>query len=177
MTLVFVQLAQGARLDAVRDRIDKNFPGLTTIRTATDFGRADRSVQLISAADRGSRVLAIVVGGLVVMSMMTMAFIERIREFGLLSAVGWPRRRILIMVLSEAGLLGLVGAAAGVGLSVLAAKILEGSSALHGIVQLDYTADTFWRAIYTAAGMTVVGALYPAVRAAALSPLDALRRE
>lgn len=177
VTLVFVQLARGADLQAVRARIDSEFPGLTTIRTAADFGRADRSLQLINAADRGSRVLAIVVGGLIVMSMMTMAFIERIKEFGVLAAVGWPRRRILMMVLGEAGFLGFIGAAVGAGSSVLAAKILENSSALHGIVHLDYTAETFWRAIYTAAGMTVIGALYPALRAAFLAPLDALRHE
>ncbi|HTR69383.1 MAG TPA: ABC transporter permease [Mycobacteriales bacterium] len=177
VTLVFVQLDQGANLKAVRERIDANFPGLTTIRTAADFGRADRSLQLINAADRGSRLLAIVVGGLIVMSMMTMAFIERIREFGVLAAVGWPRRRILVMVLCEAGLLGFIGAGVGAGLSVLAARLLENSSALHGIVHLDYTAQTFWRAIYTAAGMTIIGALYPAMRAAFLAPLDALRHE
>jgi len=177
VTLIFVQIAPGAHMAAVRAEITKQMPALTTIRTAAEFGRADRSLQLINAADEGSRVLAIVVGGLIVMSMMTMAFIERIREFGVLSAVGWPRRRVLGMVLSEAGVLGVLGAAAGVALSVGAVQLLQRSSSLSGFVHLDYTAGTFWRAIYTAAGMTVLGAVYPALRAAALAPLEALRHE
>ncbi|HVX69401.1 MAG TPA: ABC transporter permease [Mycobacteriales bacterium] len=177
VTLMFVQLAPGADMAAVRQEITDQMPSLTTIRTAAEFGRADRSLQLINAADEGSRVLAIVVGGLIVMSMMTMAFIERIREFGVLRAVGWPRRRVLGMVLSEAGVLGGVGAAAGVGMSLCAVQLLQHSSALSGFVHLQYTAGTFWRAIYTAAGMTVLGAIYPALRAAALAPLEALRHE
>ena len=177
VTLIFVQLAPGANMKAVRTQIADQLPSLTTIRTAAEFGRADRSLQLINAADEGSRILAIVVGGLIVMSMMTMAFIERIREFGVLSAVGWPRRRVLGMVLSEAGVLGLCGAAAGVALSVGAVQLLQNSPSLSGFVHLEYTAGTFWRAIYTAAGMTVLGAIYPALRAAALAPLDALRHE
>lgn len=177
VTLIFVQLTQGADMAKVRRTIDTEFPTLTTVRTTAEFGRADRSLQLINAADQGSRILAIVVGGLIVMSMMTMAFIERIREFGVLSAVGWPRRRVLGMVLAEAAVLGVLGAAAGVGLSLAATQLLQNSSTLSGIVHLDYTADTFWRAIYTAAGMTVLGALYPAARAAALAPLEALRHE
>ena len=177
VTLVFVQVTQGTNVAALRKQIDEDNPQLTTVRTATDFGRADRSLQLINAADQGSRVLAVAIGALIVMSMMTMAFIERIREFGVLSAIGWPRRRVLGLVLAEAGMLGAMGAAAGVGLSFLATKLLQQSSMLRGVVQVVYTTDTFWRAIYTAAGMTVLGALYPALRAASLAPLEALRRE
>ncbi|HWC35097.1 MAG TPA: ABC transporter permease [Mycobacteriales bacterium] len=177
VTLMFVQLSAGADIAQVRKEIATELPSLTTIRTAAEFGRADRSLQLINAADEGSRILAIVVGGLIVMSMMTMAFIERIREFGVLSAVGWPRRRVLGMVLSEAGVLGLVGAAAGVAMSVGAVQLLQNSSSLSGFVHLEYTAGTFWRAIYTACGMTILGAIYPALRAAALAPLEALRHE
>ncbi|HVU61680.1 MAG TPA: ABC transporter permease, partial [Mycobacteriales bacterium] len=177
VTLIFVQVTADADLADVRRTITDQLPSLTTIRTAAEFGRADRSLQLINAADEGSRILAIVVGGLIVMSMMTMAFIERIREFGVLSAVGWPRRRVLLMVLSEAGLLGLVGAIVGVALSVAAVQLLQNSSSLSGFVHLEYSAGTFWRAIYTAAGMTILGAIYPALRAAALTPLEALRHE
>ncbi|HVS66910.1 MAG TPA: ABC transporter permease, partial [Mycobacteriales bacterium] len=177
VTLIFVQLSAGADMAQVRGAITDQLPSLTTIRTAAEFGRADRSLQLINAADEGSRVLAIVVGGLIVMSMMTMAFIERIREFGVLSAVGWRRSRVLGMVLGEAGVLGLIGAAVGVGMSVVAVQFLQNSSSLSGFVHLEYTAGTFWRAIYTALGMTVVGAIYPALRAAALAPLEALRHE
>ncbi len=41
----------------------------------------------------------------------------------------------------------------------------------------NYTPDAYWRALYTALGMTLLGSLYPAIRAAILTPLKALSYE
>ncbi|HEY8302240.1 MAG TPA: ABC transporter permease [Jatrophihabitans sp.] len=177
LTLVFVRLRAGADLTAVRTRIEREFPQLVTIRTTTDFGRADRSLALINAADRGSEILAIVVGAVIVMTTMTMAFIERIREFGLLAALGWPARRIVGMVVAEALSIGLLGAAIGVGLSFAATLVVGRLPGLVGILHPVYTSAAFWRALYTAGAMSLLGGAYPALRAARLSPLEALRRE
>jgi putative ABC transport system permease protein len=177
VTLVFIQLKPGVNVQQFRQRLETDEPQLTTVMTMSDFGRADRSMQLINAADQGSRLLAVLVGALIVMSMMTMAFIERIREFGVLSAVGWPPRRVMGLVLAEAGALGVLGAAAGVGLSVAAAQAVPHLASVSGILQIQFTTDAVWRALYTAAGMTLLGAAYPAARAALLSPLEALRHE
>lgn len=177
LTLVFVRMRSGAQLSSVRSRIESEFPQLVTIRTATDFGRADRSLALINAADRGSEVLAIVVGAVIVMTMMTMAFIERTKEFGLLAALGWPARRVVGMVVAEALTIGLLGAAGGIGLSFAATQIVGSLPQLVGILHPVYTASAFWRAIYTAGAMSLLGGIYPALRAARLSPLEALRRE
>ena len=81
-TLLFVVITPGASVTAVQARIDRDFPQLVTVRTLQQFGRADRSLSLILAADRGATVLALVIGAIVVMSAMTMSFIERTREFG-----------------------------------------------------------------------------------------------
>jgi len=177
LSLLFVQVRAGVNVQAAQARIDRNFPQLVTVRTAADFGRADRSLQFINAADQGSTILAIGIGAIIVMSTMTMTFIERTREFGVLTAIGWRRSRILGLVMSEAGLIGLVGAAVGVGLSFAATKAISHLPSLAGVLHVVYTGDTFGRALYTAAGMIVLGALYPALRAAFLAPLEALRRE
>ncbi len=115
LTLVFVQVRAGTDIPALRARIEADYPQLVTVRTATDFGRADRSMSLINAIDRGSGILAILVGAIIVMTTMTMTFIERTREFGVLAAIGWSRARIMGMVISEALCIGLIGAAGGVG--------------------------------------------------------------
>lgn len=177
LTLVFVRLRPGANSATVRSRIESQFPQLVTIRTTTDFGRADRSLALINAADRGSEILAIVVGAVIVMTMMTMAFIERTKEFGLLAALGWPARRIVGMVVAEALAIGLLGAAFGIGLSFAATQVIGSLPQLVGILHPVYTASAFWRALYTAGAMSLLGGIYPALRAARLSPLEALRRE
>lgn len=176
-TLLFVQLKPDADQATVRARIERDNPQLVTIRTVSDFGRADRSFSLIRAADRGSAVLAILIGAVVVMSAMSMSFIERIREFGVLAAVGWSRARVVAMILGEALMIGLLGAAAGSGLSFAAVVVVQNLPSLTGVLEPQYTPAVFGRALYTAAAMSLLGALYPAVRAALTAPLQALRNE
>lgn len=176
-TLLFVQIAPGASVTAVQARVDRDFPQLTTIRTLQQFGRADRSLALILAADRGATVLAIIIGAIVVMSAMTMTFIERTREFGVLSALGWTRRRVALMIMSEALLIGLIGTAGGLALSLLAVVGVQHLPSLTGVLHPAYTSGVFARALFTAVAMVLLGGLVPAIRAALASPLEALRHE
>lgn len=176
-TLLFVRVGPGAPVATVQARIDHDFPQLVTIRTLAQFGRADRSLSLILAADRGATVLAVVIGAIVVMCAMTMSFIERTREFGVLGALGWTRRRVAIMIMSEALLTGLIGTAAGLALSVLAVVGLQRLPSLAGVLHPVYTAGVFGRAVYTAAAMVLAGGLAPAIRACSTRPLEALRHE
>ncbi len=176
-TLLVARITPGASGTRVQARIDRDFPQLVTIRTLEQFGRADRSLSLILAADRGATVLAIIIGAIVVMSAMTMSFIERTREFGVLSALGWSRRRVGVMIMSESLGIGLIGAAGGLALSVLAVLVVQQLPALAGVLQPVYTADIFGRALYTAAAMVLLGGLAPAIRAALAPPLESLRHE
>jgi putative ABC transport system permease protein len=177
VTLAFVQVKKGTNIPAFRKRIERDHPELATVQTQSDFGRVDRNLQLISAADQGATVLALVIGAIIVMNTMLLSFFERTREFGVLRAVGWARTRIIVMVLGEALVISLLGAAAGVGLAFGATRALQQLPDLLGILKPTYTSTEFWRALYVAAGMAFIGGLYPALRAAMLSPLEALRRE
>lgn len=167
----------GVSVAAVQRRIDATYPELTTIRTATQFGRADRNLVFLQAAATGSTILAIVIGAVIVGNAMLLSLLERTREFGLLRAVGWSRMRVVSLLLGEGLVLGLVGAAVGVGLSYLAVAVLERLPDLRGVLQVSFTGGAFARALYTGLGMTVVGTLYPALRAAYLRPLAALSHE
>jgi putative ABC transport system permease protein len=177
VTLAFVLVQPGANVDKVGAQIERNNAQLTAVRTQTQFGEVDRNLQLISAADKGSTILALFIGAVIVANTMLLSFYQRTREFGLLRAVGWGRRRIIALVFGEAFVVGMVGAAVGVGLSFLATAALRHVAELVGILNPVYTAGIFARALYVAAGTAVLGALYPAVRAAYLEPLEALRRE
>lgn len=152
-------------------------PQLATVRTESEFGRVDRNLALISAANVGVSLLALVIGAIGVMNTMVMSVFERTREFGVLRAVGWTRRRVLALVLSEALLVGTAGAVVGVIAGVITIRLIGRVPELVGVFQPDYTADVFARALAIAVGMAFLGALYPAVRAALLMPLDALRHE
>jgi putative ABC transport system permease protein len=177
LTLLFVRVTPGTNVAALQAKIDRDNPQLTTIRTAAEFGRADRSLAIIKAADRGSTVLAVIIGSVVVLSAMSITFIERMREFGIQLAIGWSRFRVMAMILGEAAVYGLIGAAAGLGLAVLTVRLIQRLPVLQGVLHPDFTASVFARALYTAAAMSFLGGFYPAVRAAVIKPLEALRLE
>ena len=177
VTLAFVKVTPGTSPATVAARIDYAQPQLTTIRTADQFGRADRTLVYLQAAVNGSTVLAILIGAVIIGNTMLLSLFERTREFGLMRAVGWTRRRTVGLLLSESLLLAAVGAALGVALSFAVVSILENLPVLKGILHADFTQGAFWRALFTALVMTLIGALYPIIRAAVLSPLEALSHE
>ncbi len=177
VTLVFVKVTPNSSAATVAQRIEFNQPQLVTIRTASQFGRADRTLVYLQAAVNGSTVLAILIGAVIIGNTMLLSIFERTREFGLLRAVGWTRRRVVGLLLSESLLLSLVGAAIGVILSFVVTAALARLPALSGILHPNFTVSAFERALFTALVMTFIGALYPTTRAALLTPLKALSYE
>src|SRR5664280_495165 len=177
VTLVFVKVVPGLSVAKVQATFEAAHPELTTIRTASQFGRADRNLVFLKAAVTGSTVLAILIGAVIVGNTMLLSLFERTREFGLLRAIGWTRRRTVSLLLGESLLLAVVVAALGVALSFVVAAGLARLPALRGILHPNFTEGAFWRALFTALVMTLLGALYPTTRAAMLSPLKALSYE
>lgn len=81
------------------------------------------------------------------------------------------------MVIGEALLVSLVGAALGIGIGFAAVFALTHVSQLRGVFHPAFDSMIFARALGFAFGMALLGALYPAVRAATLPPLEALQHE
>jgi putative ABC transport system permease protein len=177
VTLAFVKVKPGSDIDGLRSRIERENPELATVRSESEFGRIDRNLKLISAANIGISILALVIGAIGVMNTTAMSVFERTREFGVLRAVGWTRVRVIGLVMGEATLISFAGAAAGVVMGFIAIRLIRHVPEVVGVFQPDYTPDVFGRALGIAMGMAVIGALYPAVRAAMLVPLEALRHE
>jgi len=177
VTLAFVKVTPGVKAGVVAQRIAYAQPALTTIRTASEFGRADRNLVYLQAAVNGSTVLAILIGAVIVGNTMLLSLFERTREFGLLRAIGWTRTRTVSLLLGESLLTALVGAVLGVALSFVVAATLARLPALRGILHPNFTEAAFWRALLVALAMTLIGAVYPTTRAALLSPLKALGYE
>lgn len=177
VTLVAVKVNPGASVQAVMNRIDRGNPSLAAVRLASQFGRVDRNLAFLDAAQTGAEIIALTIGVIIVMNTMLLSFVERIREFGLLRAIGWSRRRLLSLVMGEAVTISLIGAAVGVGLSYALTASLEHLSSLRGVLAAQFSSGMVGLALYTAIGIGVLAALYPCLRAALLRPGVALRRE
>jgi putative ABC transport system permease protein len=117
--------------------------------------------------------LSLVVGGIVIMNIMLMVVTERTREIGLRKALGARRRDILSQILTESVTLSTFGGAVGTGCGFLIAWIISQVSPLPAAVEV-------WSVVLGISMTAIVGlffGLYPAMRAARLDPIEALRRE
>jgi putative ABC transport system permease protein len=176
-TLAFVLVRPHESITGVGHAIEQRNPQLATARSASDYGKIDRNLVLITAANVGGSILALFIGATGVMNTSLLSFFERIREFGLLRAVGWSRPRLFRLVVGEALLVSLVGAGLGIGIGFAAVQGLTHVSRLRGVFRPTYDSMIFARALGFAFGMALLGALYPAFRAATLTPLEALQHE
>jgi putative ABC transport system permease protein len=121
----------------------------------------------------GVVALSLVVGGIVIMNIMLMVVTERTREIGLRKALGARRRDIVWQILTESVTLSTFGGIIGTFFGFVLATIISRLSPLPASVQ-------FW-SVATGIGITAIVGLffgmYPAMRAAKLDPIEALRRE
>jgi putative ABC transport system permease protein len=118
--------------------------------------------------------ISLLVGGIGIMNIMLVTVTERTHEIGLRKAVGAKRRDILFQFLIEAMTLSLLGGVIGIAIGLL------GSTAIGKLVE-NFKPEIQIGPVLLATGFSLaVGlffGLYPAVRAARLNPIDALRYE
>ena len=148
-----------------------------TISDVDEYGKVDQGIEFLDAANLAISVLAVGIGAVGVMNTMVMSVLERTREIGILRAVGWSGRRILRMIIGESLLLCLVAAGVGAGLGVLATRAILLIDTVRTLLEPQYTLDIFIRGLVVAVGVALLGALYPALRAVRLTPMEALRYE
>jgi len=118
--------------------------------------------------------IAVCIGFLVIFLSMYTTITERTREIGILKSLGASKRYIIAVILREAGLLSAVGIVVGYGAAAVARKIIL---AHHPTLFIDLTIQWALYAALLALAGSMLGASYPALRAARLDPVDALAYE
>ena len=121
--------------------------------------------------------ISLLVGGIGIMNIMMVSVTERTREIGIRKAMGAKRRDIQLQFLSEATLLSLGGGGVGLLAGWLASNLLDGRSLGGQPFQTAFSGDIAALALGVSAAIGLFFGIYPAVRAARLHPIDALRYE
>ncbi len=123
--------------------------------------------------------IALIVGGIGVMNIMLVSVTERTKEIGIRKALGAKTGSILFQFLMEAVIITLIGGFVGIVLGVLGAKGICGIASSLGMSGMEAVIDP--KVVLAATGFSsLIGiffGIYPARKAAKLSPIEALRHE
>jgi putative ABC transport system permease protein len=163
-------------LKRAQAEIQAALPGLHA-SPAAERAANNELVVLAHAVAWGTSAIALIVGILGIMNTMAMSVFERTREIGILRALGWKSWSIMLLIQTEAAVLGVVGGLAGIGVGVgvmhLMAALPQTASVVSSYVNSWHLLEALGIAVL--AGL-VAGAI-PAWRGAHLSPVEALRHD
>lgn len=185
---ILVRVGETELVDHVVSALENIYGRSVTIISPTSMVRTIQ--QLINSFTFFLLVVAAIslfVAGIGIANTMVMSVMERVREIGILRAMGMTKRGILLVFMSEALLTGMIGGALGIAIGVALSMGMGNifSSFLRGgprmqmplpyepLITPDLLIGTFFFALLVGA----VSGLYPARRAAALDPVQALRTE
>ena len=169
-TWVYVKLREGADEVEVARRLDEALPGNKIQFTRDVFRSVEESIPYLGVFLRTLVGLAAVVSSLVVMLAMYTTITERTREIGVLKALGASRAFIVGTIEKEAALISVIGLAAGFAVSFLAGYLIQRAYGLF----FEFSWEWGLTAALIGLGGGLLGALYPAMRAANLDPVNAL---
>jgi putative ABC transport system permease protein len=145
-----------------------------SIRNLTEMANAQQEgVNTITSLLASIALVSLLVGGIGIMNIMLVSVTERTREIGIRMAVGARPRDVLAQFLVEALTLSFFGGVIGVLLGLLGADRLAGHFGWPVMVRVDIVVI----AVSFSGLVGVVFGLYPAMKAARLDPIDALRFE
>lgn len=172
---------------AVRDRVEDSFSGYslkTYQEVAPEVALYESQIGLMNAIVITIFMLALIFG---IINTMLMAVLERVRELGMLMAIGMNRRKVFLMVVLETLFLGLTAMPAGIGLVVVTLAIFERTGidlsvfsegmrefGMSEVVYPQPATEIYVQVAFAVFLTAFLGALYPAWKATRLRPVEAL---
>ncbi len=186
MSGIFIVAKDPSLVDSLTRRIRETYQDKVTV---VAFQQIARTVASVTAAldfivfSASLSAFAVAVAGTA--STMITSVIERTREIGVLKALGFTDKQVVIMILAESIIMSLIGGAIGMTAGVIGAHILSsrgltvtaGSSGLIIVANPEITADLILTTVLITVAVGVAGGTLPAYRAAKIPPATALRYE
>jgi putative ABC transport system permease protein len=173
-------------VESVRARVERwltrygNVESRFSVQSARNRARqARRGIQVFKLAMGSITGISLLVGGIGIMNILLASVAERTREIGVRKAAGARARDILFQFLAESVAISGLGAFAGVVLGLGGAYAI--TAAIRRVSEASLRAGYSWTSVGVGAGLALVVGIvfgtYPALRAARLPPIEAIRHE
>jgi ABC-type antimicrobial peptide transport system permease subunit len=176
VSLYYIRLKDTDLRPRLEERARHTWPELMLTGTS-EFADKQSMQMMIQAFVWVIGGLAIVIGGVGMMNAQLMSVFERTREIGVLRAVGWSRGRVLWMILGESIIVCLLGGLAGLLLGWIGLLFLSKVTVILGVNTTNLRPELLIQSFVLVLSLGLVAGVYPAWRAARLTPLEALRYE
>jgi len=179
--LVIAEQDAQVTLDVTQQITDQGYNAMSTTSMVESLSS---TFSLIQAVLGGIASIALLVAAIGIANTMVMAVLERTREIGLMKAIGARNRSILMVFITEATTIGLLGGTTGVLLGILLAQIVDlfasGYLSSSGSEASSVVAVPLWLPVFAIGFSMFIGmaaGIYPAFRAVQLDPVNALKHE
>jgi putative ABC transport system permease protein len=172
-TFILVKIKDGEDPGAVAARIDEAFPGNKINLTSDLIIDAEDRIPALKTFLRVLVGLGAFVSTVFVLLSMYTTITERRKEIGILKSLGASKAFIIKTIEGEAFMIGVLGIAAGLAVSVIASFVIEAFFDL----QFAFSWQWILTAMLIAVGGSLFGALYPAWRASAIDPVEVMANE
>jgi len=177
VTNLIVYLPAGADPDEYATRIKAAAPDTRTITSGSVAKEVGSITKILQAILVGVGLLSLIVGGLSVINTMAMAVAERTREIGIKRAIGASRARVIREIVGESASMGLIGGLVGLTAGTLIVIAGNAVGQAGGIALFDLTPPTAIQALVFGTALGALAGLIPALNAARMDPVAALRYE
>ncbi len=146
------------------------------VTPAREFVHNIRQINITRGGGWVLSVIAVVIGAIGVLNAMLMAVFERTREIGALRALGWRKSRVVWLLVGESLAQTVVGGLLGIVAGALLLKLLAHLPTTSNLLDGRLPPRVVWQAMVVALVAGILGAIYPAIYAVRLRPVEALRR-
>jgi ABC-type lipoprotein release transport system permease subunit len=188
VTEIAISLKQIGEEPAVMDALRPSLAGAEIVSWQTSFPELEQALATKGGVMNVFSVIIMGIVGIGILNLLLMAIYERTREIGILGALGLKPGQIAVLFVLEGALMGLVGAAAGVGLGLLIngvigqvgmdfsqfSSITSYTALISGKVYPTWGVDKLLQRVLTVVIIATLAALYPAHEAAQREPAEAL---
>ncbi|OFW56416.1 MAG: hypothetical protein A2W01_07620 [Candidatus Solincola sediminis] len=167
----------GVDIEELAKTIDSDVQGIRVISPDDALQQISQFSLIFNAILLGIGFIALIVGGLSIINTMIMSVSERTAEIGLKKAIGAPTRSVLGEYLLESAMIGFFGGIIGVLLGLLAVNLLNRATSTNNVAVFAITPLVVIGPIVFATILGTIAGISPALRAARLKPVDALKED